>query len=229
MSATHTDPADSGTTERNTFYGELVALPKGPHRLSAEEVSRSQLARLRAAIVAEVAAKGYIATTVAAIARRAKVSPNVFYARYADKEAGFLDAYETFVTVMVERVAEAAGAQTIEDLVEQMLVAYIGLMDRERDAARAFTIELDAAGPALRQRRRELYALAADVVCDGHARLLHTKGGSALTPKLALGIIFAAHGYVTDMLDSQPDRPITDVMPDARRLARAVLAGVGSK
>src|SRR4030088_3435567 len=49
-------------------------LPRGRHRLSREQVERSQRGRMLAAMTDAVAEKGYVATTVAGVLARAHVA-----------------------------------------------------------------------------------------------------------------------------------------------------------
>ena len=56
-----------------------------------------------------VAERGYAATSVAQIVRRAGVSSKTFYELYADKESAFLAAYAA-IDVVIARMTEAALA-----------------------------------------------------------------------------------------------------------------------
>src|SRR4051812_36301531 len=71
------------------------ALPRGPHQLSRDEVSRSQRERLLAAMTEAVAEKGYAKTVVADVVSRSGVSRATFYRMFRDVDDCFRAAYET--------------------------------------------------------------------------------------------------------------------------------------
>jgi AcrR family transcriptional regulator len=199
---------------RNSIYPELAAIPHGPHRLTRDEVTASQLARLRAAVVALVADQGYAAVTITAIARHARVSPNVFYQHFADKQACFLDAYGTFATVVVERVAHATG-DTVAELVISVLTEYLGLLDREPDAARAFMLEIDGVGVLGRARRRDFYRTAAAGLAARREELQPSGSTPSQIPVVVyVGLVQGVHGIATDALDTQPAGQLIDLVPE---------------
>src|ERR687888_438164 len=81
------------------------ALPRGPHRLSRDQVAASQRIRLMAATAEAVAEHGYADATIAEISRRAGVSPKTFYDHFTDKLDCFLAGYDTLTQVLLERMA----------------------------------------------------------------------------------------------------------------------------
>jgi AcrR family transcriptional regulator len=85
-------------------------LPSGRHGLSPEAVALSQRDRLLEAMARVSAAKGYQATSVADVIKRAGVSRATFYEMFDDKEACFLAAYDM--------VLDALFAETLDSLEE---------------------------------------------------------------------------------------------------------------
>jgi AcrR family transcriptional regulator len=125
-----------------------VSLPRGPHRLSRDVVEHSQRSRLEVALVDVVAEKGYVATTVADIIAAAGVSRTTFYRLFKDKEDCFLQAYRRGADAQFRRVIAAVESAT--DPLEQLrrnLRAYLAALVDYPACARAFLLEVTAAGP----------------------------------------------------------------------------------
>ena len=132
------------------------SLPRGPHRLPREVVILSQRRRLLDGIVAAVAEKGYAPTTVADVIRNARVSRTTFYEQFADKEDCFLAAYDDGGRTHYQLVAEAVDQAV--DLVDQVRLgvrAYLDALAAYPAFARAFLLEVFAAGPKAARKRAE--------------------------------------------------------------------------
>ena len=134
-------------------------LPRGPHRLRREVVEASQRERMLDAVVQAVAAKGYSGATVADIVGRAGVSRKTFYEHFRDKEECFLAAYDEGVAILMDQI-RAAGedATNFYDLMRARVRAYLTLLVEEPAFARAYLIEVFAAGEAALERRRAVHA-----------------------------------------------------------------------
>lgn len=138
-------------------------LPRGPHRLSREEVERSQRDRLLMGAAEVVAEKGYASTSVADVLSRAGVSRTTFYQLFTDKLDCFLAASrmasEVVAAVMTEelaRIDDLTSASTLERL-DRLLGTYLQTLAENPALARVFLVEVYAAGPAaIRQRRASL-------------------------------------------------------------------------
>lgn len=207
-----------------TVFGELSRLPRGPHRISPDQVARSQIARLRAAIFSEVARNGYAGTTIAAVVRRARVSPNVFYRHYPDKEACFADALEVAGAAVIG--LPVGRPRTTEELAAQLVRPYLDLLEAEPDATSALVIEIDAAGPKVRRRKRELFALAAAALRTAHAPFLkHPAGHAGPGEEVYLGILHAGHGLVRDWLEEHPGEPVAGLRPTLTEVVTTLLLG----
>ena len=146
-------------------------LPRGPHKLSREEVERSQRERLLHAATAAVAEHGYVATSVAEILRRAGVSRATFYAMFSDKQDCFVAAYrahaELVVTLMEQAVASLADADPLDRL-DLLLRVYLEGLRTMPDLARVFLVEVYAAGPEAIEQRRASLERFVDLVADSH-------------------------------------------------------------
>lgn len=208
-----------------TVFGELSPLPRGPHRISADQVAASQVARLRAAIVSEVASHGYSGTTITAVVRRARVSPNVFYRHYPDKQACFLDALEIAAGTVIGLPVESP--RTTAELVDQLVRPYLHLVDAEPDAARAMMVEIDAAGPDVRRRKRRLFAVAAAALRDAHALVEDRPAGAGRHgEETYVAILHAGHGLVRDWLEEHPGEPVAALQPALTEVLTVLLSRV---
>ena len=134
-------------------------LPRGPHRLRREVVEASQRERMLDAVVQAVAAKGYSGATVADIVSRAGVSRKTFYEHFRDKEECFLAAYDEGVAILMDQIRVAGeGATSFHELMRARVRAYLSLLVEEPAFARAYLIEVFAAGSAALERRRAVHA-----------------------------------------------------------------------
>lgn len=133
-----------------THEGE-PGLPRGRSRLPAETVRAAQRERLLRAVIAAVAENGFADVTVADIVRRARVSRAAFYAHFSAKEDCFLAATREGGRLMVNRILAAAGSlpadTRAEDLLRDGLAAFLAFLTEEPAFARAFYIDMPAAGP----------------------------------------------------------------------------------
>ena len=88
----------------------MKRLPRGRHGLPREFVAQNQRERLLAALSALLAERGYEATTVSMIGKRASVSKSDFYKQFESKDACFVAAYDVAVEQIREPVLAACGA-----------------------------------------------------------------------------------------------------------------------
>jgi AcrR family transcriptional regulator len=142
-------------------------LPRGPHRLSREEVVASQRGRLLQATIDVVAERGYARCAVADVIARAGVSRGTFYEQFTDKEDCFLAAYDTSVELLLGRLAEATeatapGTGSFAALID----GYLATIAAEPVAARIFLIEVYSAGPAALARRFAVLQRFVDLIAQ---------------------------------------------------------------
>ena len=86
-----------------TVQAGIERLPRGPHRLSREQVENHQRERIIAAMIAAAGTKGYGSTTIGDITHRARVSRDTFYEQFANKEECFLAAYDATTRELLDR------------------------------------------------------------------------------------------------------------------------------
>jgi AcrR family transcriptional regulator len=143
-----------------THEGE-PGLPRGRSGLPLTAVRGAQRERLLRSVIAAVGRTGFRNVTVADIVRGARVSRAAFYAHFADKEDCFLAATRQGGLLMADRVVTAsrrlpAGASH-EATLRAGIRAYLSFLAEEPTFARAFFIEMPAAGPrAARQSEAAL-------------------------------------------------------------------------
>ena len=138
-----------------THEGE-PGLPRGRTGLPLETVRAAQRERLLRSVIAAVAASGIGDVTVADIVRGARVSKAAFYAHFADKEDCFLAATREGGKLMTDRVAAAGRHRparlSAEAALRASIAAFLGFLADEPAFARAFYIDMPAAGPRAVQR-----------------------------------------------------------------------------
>jgi AcrR family transcriptional regulator len=98
-----------------------------------------------------VATDGYAATTVPRVAAVARVSPNTFYAQFADKADCFLALCDEESEELLARLVEA-GADVRAGMRE-----YLSWWRERPESSRAYLLELPSAGERAQQQRRETH------------------------------------------------------------------------
>jgi AcrR family transcriptional regulator len=224
-------------------------LPRGPHKLSRDEVVESQRLRLLTAMTEAVADKGYANTVVADVVARSGVSRATFYQLFRDKEHCFEAAYEMsaelVAQVMEAGLAEAdgtgagtgppgGGAGPLERL-ERILAFYIDSVAGAPALARVFLVEVYAAGPrAIAQRRASLdrfvdiVAAAYDEGDTGDADadvLLGTRANQRFVAEL---IVNAVSAEVTNILGAGEVGELRELQRKLTALARDLFARFGN-
>ena len=145
-------------------------LPRGPHGLPGEVVAGSQRSRLAEAVAQAADEKGYAATTVADIVGRAGVSRTTFYEHFEDKKACFLSSYDASSERHFEGVRDAmAAAGEPVERVRAGVTAYLGGLSESPAYARAFLVEVLAAGPAGVERRPRSLERSVQLMASWHA------------------------------------------------------------
>ncbi len=132
-------------------------LPRGPHRLTTEEVSGDQRERLIDAMVRLAGARGYAATTVADVIGLAQVSRKTFYEHFPDREALLLAAFDTVAPTALEeaRAASRRSGGTTRQF-EALMRRLCRFAGDSPGAVALYTIEIAAADPDGLTRREEL-------------------------------------------------------------------------
>lgn len=151
----------------------LAALGEGPARLSAEDVAASQRRRMLAAMVSAVAEKGYVATAVADVTKRARVSRATFYEQFEDKADCFVAAVRACVDQLMGSIGDRVGTGlTPRATLHKLLEAYLDGLAAFPEGARVCLVEMYAAGPRAAAHRRQ-----AQLEFGRLLRAIHTRLG----------------------------------------------------
>jgi AcrR family transcriptional regulator len=136
--------------------GSSGRLPRGRHGLPREAVADSQRARILAAMIEVVAARGYSETRVVDVIGAAGVSRKTFYELFDSKEDCFLAAYDILLGHVL---AGAEGAFALRpgapwpERIANGLRAMLELLATNPEEARFALVEVLAAGPRALARR----------------------------------------------------------------------------
>ena len=186
--------------------------PRGRHRLPPEVIARSQRERLLEAAIRVVSSKGYAATTVADLTRKAGISRTTFYAMFDDKEACFLAAYDGVVDALVRRISKAYDAEEgWPRRARAGLAALLEALAEEPDVARLALVDVGSAGPAAQRRYRGALQRLTPLFDEGRDFAPGGRGLPANTSRMAIG---AVAGLISDELAAGRAKQLSDLLSD---------------
>ena len=201
-------------------------LPRHPHRLSRDDVARSQRGRILRAVAESVAAKGYAATSVADVIARAGVSRSTFYELYDGKESAFLDAYAGIELVHRHLLESFQAGTTPVDMVRGAVHAHLSSLAAEPAFAWMFFVEAVVAGPRVLTRRREATESFLDVLS---AMVDHARAVDPSVPApdrdLLLAFVGAARELIAAHLLNHDAGSLTDLEDPIVTVAERLLLG----
>lgn len=124
-----------------------------------------------AGMVAAVEEKGYANTTVADIARAARISRRTLYEHFADKQACFLAAYSMTADELITAVVSGARAEPSGVArLRAASIAYLGYLAATPEVSRSFLMEINAVGQIGLELRSQVHqrfaAMMADLVAE---------------------------------------------------------------
>jgi AcrR family transcriptional regulator len=188
--------------------------PSGRHRLPREVVVQSQRERLLDAMIRVVAEKGYAATTIADVTKAAGVSRTTFYELFEDKEACFLDAYDSMVDRLVRRVTAAYEGQDTPwpERARVGLAALLEALAAEPELARLAFVDVGSAGPAAQRRYRAAVQRFSPLFDEGRD---FAPGGRALPPNTSRMAIGGVTGLIAEELVAGRAKQLPDLLSDA--------------
>ncbi|CCQ17348.1 Transcriptional regulator, TetR family [Rhodococcus sp. AW25M09] len=211
---TTSDESDVPRITEGIFFTTPPKLPRGPHRLSREEVLTTHRERLMISFTELVAANGYSDAGVREIVERSSVSRSAFYDCFDSKESCAEAAYGRFISVLVDRMMSHLVHRSTQD-VFRVLSTYFSALQSDLVVARAFQVEMDSAGSLTRVRRRTALRGVAELL---HAELRrHAQDDPDLDPDLSIdalvGIVYAVRQLASDMLDTEVEPNLEAVVP----------------
>ena len=125
------------------------SLPRGLNPLPRDVVVRSQRTRIKQALAASVADKGYAATTVADITALAGVSRTTFYEQFKDKEDCYLVCFEDQIRFLTKRMqASIDKADPPPAQIVKVMAAFVDTVAAEPVYSMAYMGLAMSVGPA---------------------------------------------------------------------------------
>jgi AcrR family transcriptional regulator len=205
----HDTEAPIASVRDGVFFTRPAELPRGPHKLTRDEVQAAQRERLLAAATELLGARGYRGFGPTEIAGRAGVSLKTFYACFENKDECVFAGYDRFIEVLLNRMTavELEGKDRAE-LTDALIAAYLETLQSDVVVARAYQVEVDALGPAARERRRRALTLFADYIRAVTERATPEGQTPPDLPWTAyIGVVYAARQIASDALEveAEPD------------------------
>ena len=185
--------------------------------------------RILWALAASMADKGYRATTIADIARVARVSKTVVYAHFRDKEHCLLELYSRATDHVLDtlRTAQAdAQAQGLpwRDRLHAVITAYFESIAEGPAVAWAALVEVQAAGRSALSLRREVIERYVDLLTDVAAELAATSPDEVRPVRREL--LLAAVGGINELMLARVERGEAALLPADAPAAAEVLVGL---
>jgi len=110
-----------------------------------------------------------------------------------------------------------------------MLGGYLDILERDPTAARAFLVEMDAAGPRARQRRRDAIHWFAEIWAQRHEQIRARDPSLGELPPIAyLALAFSVRDIVQEALLDVSSPPLRELAPGLARLLNAVVLGAAA-
>lgn len=212
------------------LFTPVDPLPRGPHDLARSAVADSQRGRLMTALTELLGDHGWAAVTIGALARGARVSRATFYEHFTDKEACLLAAYDRFAVALFDAMTADHGDDPGWDaFIERTLAGYLGTLERVPVAARAFIVEMDAAGAVARRRRREGIHAFATLLGQRHAEIRARDASLGPLPeRVYLGLALGVRELVREQLEVHPSAGLTTLASDIVMWITATVEGAAA-
>ncbi len=154
-----------------TFATDAAGLPRGRTSLDNDDVREQQRRRIIKGAITAFAHQGYATTTISDIVKNARVSRQVFYELFKTKEACFLAAEalgrQALQTNMLAQTA-SSGTTDPQQLVRNMIHAYLQLCQDEPEFAKAWAIEFPGISATALHQRTEYFQLLAVTLRQWH-------------------------------------------------------------
>jgi AcrR family transcriptional regulator len=170
--------------------------------------------RLLDGMVHAVAERGYTHATVADALRHAGVSRATFYEHFADKEDCFCAAYAAGSRVHHKRVNQAVAAEhDPHQRLRAGTAEYLDVLEEHPAYARAFLIEVGAAGPRAAELRAAALRRYVDMLQQWYAR--ERRDNARLRPlpgSVFQAYVVGSNGLVTSRLRRSAPR-LRELLP----------------
>lgn len=159
----------------------------------------------------QVGRNGYAETSVADVLTRAGVSRKTFYEHFTDKLDCFLAAYEELSARLLRDLVRESAALSGSHRSDKQMERYITVLSADMYMARAFVVEVMAAGPKSLKLREEVNQRFADLVF-GHL---------SSDPMVRKALIAGVHGVVSGAL-LRGEKNLEQVLPSLQRFLKGI-------
>lgn len=193
--------------------------------LSPAERREARRARLLEAALEQFGTAGWAGTSLTGLCAAGGVSPRHFYELWPGREELLTELYDGLVldTVAAVHAAQSAAEQTVQGQVLSGVGAVLTSLGEDPRRARIVLLEVVGVSPGLRDHRRRVIDAFADVVTDGHARLV-AAGEVRAQPfrPLALALVGAVNELLSAWLLADPRPPLQELVPPLAQVFEAV-------
>jgi AcrR family transcriptional regulator len=183
--------------------------------------------RILWALATCMAEKGYQATTIADIARAARVSKTVVYAHFRDKEHCLLELYSRATDRVLETVRaaqEAAAELPWRDRIRVVTATYLETLAGGPAVAWAALVEVQAAGRSALTLRRDVFDRYVDLLTEVAGQLAH-RHPDEVRP-ISRELVLAAVGGINELMLARVERGQAERLPEDAGVAADVLIGL---
>lgn len=173
-----------------------------------------------------IAAKGYAATTVTDIVSAARVSRNAFYVFFADKQDCFLACCDAEATATVAELTRQANQPTWRLALDRAMAAYLSWWRDRPEFAKAYLLELPAAGPLAVEQRERTYESYRNMM-EGLARRARTEEPALppLAPLASRLVVVGITEIVTEQVRAGRLDSLSSLHRDLVEYAELILTG----
>ena len=185
--------------------------------------------RILWALATCMATKGYQATTIADIARSARVSKTVVYAHFRDKEQCLLELYSRANDKVLATIRQAqddarSAGLPWRDRLRAGIGAYLETLAAGPAVAWAALVEVQAAGRPALALRREVFDRYVDLICSVAAELADEHPEDVRPVDRAL--VLAAVGGINELMLARVERNEAERLPEDVDAATAAVVGL---
>lgn len=180
--------------------------------------------RIRSALVAVVAERGYLKTSVEAVLERAGVGQPILEEHYSSLDACFAEIWDEYKGEFLRMTEEGfSSAERWRDSMRAAAWKFCRFLQEDHDRARFFIVEFHFAGEAVQVRR--------DLVMSRYAKLIdrgnEERDGPPIPRVQAEAIIGAIWETVVTQINAGSFEALPELVPQAMYLTVFPYLGLG--
>jgi len=210
--------------------GTSSAAPRGRHAPPLEVRLEAQRTRLLDAAAHVFARLGYADASAEAISREAGMSKATFYEHFANKEECILALFDAARDVVLQAMADAAGAAGSDPQARLRagVRAFLETLASHPDEAQTVLVEIIGAGPRASERRDQILSGFAEVL-DRENEVAARKGAIArfASPDDAFAVVGAIGELASRQVRLGQPADVRELEPVIERLLLGVLSQSG--